>query len=195
MIAYINGILEEIEPGFIVVESGGIGYGITVPTGSMPCLPRIGEMVKIYTHFHVNEDSQKLYGFSTKEEKELFKMLISVSGVGPKAGIGILSVLSPDDIRLAILSDDDKALSRAPGLGPKTARKIIVELKDKFSKSVVSPSKSVAPASVGAREEAISALISLGYSPSESLKAVSKIEIQQDMSAEDILRAALKTFA
>lgn len=194
MISYISGTLTEIESGFIVVEAGGIGYGINVPVTMPARLPGIGSSVKVYTYFHVTDDSMKLFGFYSEDERALFKMLISVSGVGPKVGIAILSTLTPDEIRLAILSDDEKALARAQGLGAKTAKKIILELKDKFAKDIEGGSSvtSNGGAFSSNREDAIAAMVALGISSSDAFSAITKIGDVSEMTTEEILALALK---
>ena len=133
MYAYIKGILAEITEDAIIVENQGIGYEIAVPGQVFDYLPSVGEEVKIYTYHYVREDAILLYGFLTKEDVRIFKMLIGVSGIGPKGALAILSVLSTDDLRFAILGDDAKAIAKAPGVGAKTAQRVIIELKDKLS--------------------------------------------------------------
>ena len=194
MISYISGTLTEIESGFIVVEAGGIGYGINVPATMPARLSGIGSSVKVYTYFHVTDDSMKLFGFYSEDERALFKMLISVSGVGPKVGIAILSTLTPDEIRLAILRDDEKALARAQGLGAKTAKKIILELKDKFAKDIEGDSSvtSNGGAFSSNREDAIAAMVALGISSSDAFSAITKIGDVSEMTTEEILALALK---
>lgn len=132
MISYIKGTLVHRGNGVVVVEASGLGYEIFVSAATLSVLPEVGETVKIHTHMNVKEDGISLYGFSTAEELELFHRLISVTGVGPKGALGFLSQLKPQEIILAILSDDVKTLSKAPGVGRKTAQRVILELKDKF---------------------------------------------------------------
>lgn len=199
MYSYIKGILAEITENQIVVENHGIGYEISVPGQVLDYLPSIGEEVKIYTYHYVREDAILLYGFLTKEDVGIFKMLIGVSGIGPKGALAILSVLSTDDLRFAILSDDAKAIAKAPGVGAKTAQRVIIELKDKISLEDAFEQKlanQVKAAEInpttGVKNEAVLALTSLGYSQSEALKVLQGIEITEDSQVEDVLKEALK---
>lgn len=202
MYSYIKGILAEITENQIVVENHGIGYEISVPGQVLDYLPSIGEEVKIYTYHYVREDAILLYGFLTKEDVGIFKMLIGVSGIGPKGALAILSVLSTDDLRFAILGDDAKAIAKAPGVGAKTAQRVIIELKDKisledaFEQKLANQAKTAeANPATGVKNEAVLALTSLGYSQSEALKVLQGIEITEDSQVEDVLKAALKQMA
>ena len=202
MYAYIKGILAEITEDAIIVENQGIGYEIAVPGQVFDYLPSVGEEVKIYTYHYVREDAIFLYGFLTKEDVRIFKMLIGVSGIGPKGALSILSVLSTDDLRFAILGDDAKAIAKAPGVGAKTAQRVIIELKDKLSledafeqKLANQAQKAESNPAVGVKNEAILALTSLGYSQSEALKVLQGIEISPDDQVEDVLKMALKQMA
>lgn len=202
MYAYIKGILAEITEDAIIVENQGIGYEIAVPGQVFDYLPSVGEEVKIYTYHYVREDAILLYGFLTKEDVRIFKMLIGVSGIGPKGALAILSVLSTDDLRFAILGDDAKAIAKAPGVGAKTAQRVIIELKDKLSledafeqKLANQVQKAELNPAVGVKNEAILALTSLGYSQSEALKVLQGIEISPDDQVEDVLKMALKQMA
>ena len=202
MYAYIKGILAEITEDAIIVENQGIGYEIAVPGQVFDYLPSVGEEVKIYTYHYVREDAILLYGFLTKEDVRIFKMLIGVSGIGPKGALSILSVLSTDDLRFAILGDDAKAIAKAPGVGAKTAQRVIIELKDKLSledafeqKLANQAQKAELSPAVGVKNEAILALTSLGYSQSEALKVLQGIEISPDDQVEDVLKMALKQMA
>lgn len=202
MYAYIKGILAEITEDAIIVENQGIGYEIAVPGQVFDYLPSVGEEVKFYTYHYVREDAILLYGFLTKEDVRIFKMLIGVSGIGPKGALSILSVLSTDDLRFAILGDDAKAIAKAPGVGAKTAQRVIIELKDKLSledafeqKLANQAQKAELNPAVGVKNEAILALTSLGYSQSEALKVLQGIEISPDDQVEDVLKMALKQMA
>ena len=202
MYAYIKGILAEITEDAIIVENQGIGYEIAVPGQVFDYLPSVGEEVKIYTYHYVREDAILLYGFLTNEDVRIFKMLIGVSGIGPKGALAILSVLSTDDLRFAILGDDAKAIAKAPGVGAKTAQRVIIELKDKLSledafeqKLANQAQKAELNPAVGVKNEAILALTSLGYSQSEALKVLQGIEISPDDQVEDVLKMALKQMA
>ncbi len=193
MFAYLKGTVEEITDGTLILDVNGIGYQIAVPAMDTLGLPELGETVKIYTYLSVREDTFQLYGFRSLDDLSVFKLLISVNGIGPKAALGILSVLTVDDIRFAILSDDIKTLGKAPGIGSKTAKKIILELKDKFSLDEAFEKKlENSQTDNSAQEEAVQALVSLGYSNSDALRAVRGIEISDDMDAEKILKLALK---
>ena len=204
MIAYIKGALAYTEPeeGVAVLESGGIGYRILLSGRDLDLLPPVGEELRLYTHLQVREDAFVLFGFFTKEDRKLFQQLLGVNGIGPKAALGVLTALSADDLRFAVLADDAKAIAKAPGIGIKTAQKLILELKDKLSFEEAfearlenQQTKAAAGAASDlseARNEAVEALTALGYSASESLKAVRKVEAADGMSVEDILKAALK---
>lgn len=197
MISYVRGRLSEIEENTIVVEAGGIGYGIQVPTSLVSVLPSMGNEVKIYTYLYVREDAVSLYGFLSKDDLKVFTLLIGVSGIGPKGALAILSVMTPDDLRFAILADDAKSISKAPGVGAKTAQRIIIELKDKLSLEEAFEIKR-GKAESGkeqvdgtARDEAVQALVALGYSQADALRAVSMINIDAGMTVEQIIKQAL----
>lgn len=203
MISYIKGTLAYVEPadGLVVVETGGVGYGILVSGKDLDLLPGHGEELRLYTYLQVKEDGLQLYGFLTAEDQKLFKMLIGVSGIGPKGAMGILTALSADDLRFAVLADDAKAIAKAPGVGHKTAQKLILELKDKLKLTDAFEAKlNKADLRAGgersglteARSEAVEALTALGYSSSDALKAVRQVEINEEMGVEAILKAALK---
>ncbi len=202
MYSYIKGTLVEASVEGIVVDNQGIGYGILVPGQVLEYLPSIGEEVKIYTYHYVREDMIALYGFLTREDVNIFKMLIGVSGIGPKGALAILSVMSTDDLRFAILGEDAKAIAKAPGIGAKTAQRLIIELKDKISledafeqKLANQGEKAEKNPATGVKNEAILALTSLGYSQSEALQVLSGIEIKEDSAVEDVLKEALKQMA
>lgn len=198
MYAYIKGELAEINTDHIVIEAGGIGYQVFISLQTFDYLPSVGEDLKIYTYLYLREDAMILYGFLTKDDLELFKLLISVSGIGPKGGLAILSTLEADDLRFAILSGDAKAISKAPGVGGKTAQRVILELKDKlsledaFEAKTEHVQKNAAAVGGSVKNDAVMALTALGYSSTESLKAVSAVEITEDMDVEEVLKAALK---
>lgn len=197
MIAYIKGTLERRAESYIIIETGGIGYQIFVSPATLAKLPQTGGMVKVFTYFSVKEDGVSLYGFASAEEQEMFHKLLTVSGVGPKGALGFLSQLTPQEIILAIISEDVKTLSKAPGVGRKTAQRVILELKDKFKTeealSMGEEVQGIVETSVGgdAKFEAIDAMTALGYSRSEAAKAVNAVAAE-GMSTEDILKAALK---
>ena len=202
MYAYIKGELAEKNIDHIVVEAGGIGYLIYVPAQSIDYLPDEGDQIKVYTYLYIREDAMVLYGFLTKDDLEIFKMLITVSGIGPKGGLGILSTLSADDLRFAILSGDSKTISKAPGIGAKTAQRVIIDLQDKmsleeaFEKKLENNADGVQKTlNSSIKNDAVLALSALGYSSAESLKAVSKVDITDDMDVEDVLKLALKNMS
>lgn len=178
MISFIKGTVEDIEEDKIVVETGNIGYNIFVPASVINKISRTGGEVKVYTYLSVREDAMVLFGFLTKDDLTLFKQLISVNGVGPKAGLNILSTYSAEELRIAILSGDSKAISKAPGIGAKTASKIILELKDKIDVSVAFGGDDPLEAQTGAfvdsgiKQDAMDALMVLGYSASSAMMAV-----------------------
>ncbi len=201
MYAYIKGTLEETGEDYIVVEAGGIGYHIFTTGQTFQYLPSMGEEVKVYTYLHVREDAMILFGFLTKDDLFVFRLLLGVSGIGPKGALAILSVMTTDDLRFAVLGDDAKAIAKAPGVGAKTAQRLILELKDKlsledaFEQKLAKNDNPVQNKAKGAKNEAIEALVALGYSSSEALKALNGIEITDDTDVEDILKAALKNMA
>lgn len=198
MISFVRGYLSEVYEDSIVVESQGIGYQIGVPSSVLSELPSVGSEVKIYTYLQIAENLMALYGFSTRDDLRIFKMLIGVSGIGPKGALAILSTIRPDDLRFAILSGDAKAIAKSPGIGLKTAQKVILELKDKLSleEAVEMKRATVAAGSAAplgsAREDALEVLTALGYSSTEALKAVRQVEITEGMSADAVVKQALK---
>lgn len=201
MINFIKGELAEIREGFVTVEVGGIGYEISVPLSSVGKLPQLGKEVKLFTYLQVKEDLIALFGFLTREDLEVFKLLITVNGIGPRAALSILSSLTPSDLRFAVLAEDVKVIEKVPGIGKKTAAKLILELKDKFKldqvfeerlSSVIADDINVAPNINSIKDETIQALTVLGYTPTEALKVVGQVEITEDMSSEDLLKLCLK---
>lgn len=202
MFSYIRGSLAEVYGDRIVIETGDIGYDISVPLSVIEKLPSIGSELKVYTYLQVKEDGLSLFGFLNRHDLEMFRQLIGVNGIGPKGALGILSALSPDSLRMAIISGDAKSISRAPGVGAKTAQRIILDLKDKvksedileevFAENI--PDAGMSQAGAAARE-AVDALVALGYSSMEAAKAVKKVEVTGNMTAEDILKASLKYLA
>ena len=200
MIAYVKGELSEVTEETVVVESGGIGYEISVPFTVLNRLPALGSEVKIYTYMHIREDAMKLFGFLTKDDLKVFKLLITVNGIGPKGALGVLSSITPDDLRFAVLADDVKAISKAPGIGTKTAKKLILELKDKLKLEEAFEVR-LAHTEAGQsdtgnlesiRSEAVMALTALGYSSTDALKAVRQVELTEDMTVEELLKKSLK---
>lgn len=196
MIAYVKGTLEEISENNAVVEVNGMGYNVKISAGTMNRLPRLHQEIKLYTYTAVREDAFWLYGFLTKDELEIFRLLITVNGVGPKGALGILSVMSVSDLRFAILAADGKMLSKAPGIGKRTAERVILDLRDKISmeEAVESGAQAVSAtpgAKSNARNEAVEALVALGYGAGDALKAVNQVP-DGDEDTETILKAALK---
>ncbi len=191
----------ETEEDMIVVEAGSVGYNIRVPLSVIDGLPGIGEEVRIYTYLQVREDAMSLYGFLTRQDLKMFRQLLGVNGIGPRGALGLLSALRPDDLRLAIISGDVKAISRAPGIGSKTAQRLILDLKDRISVDEMIPRQEAALEAKSrgglgkAGNEAVSALVALGYSAMEASRAVRQVEITESMTTEDVLKASLKYMA
>lgn len=197
MYAYIKGEIADISEDNLVLECNNIGYNIRIPLSVAQRLPGIGASVKIYTYTSVREDAFNLFGFLSKDDLEIYKKLIAVNGIGPKGALSILSAMSADDLRCAIVSGDAKAIEKAPGVGNKSAERIILELKDKIGLrlSAEEGMPGALPDAQGnsaAVNEAIEALAALGYTPMEALKAVKRLEITQDMDSGAILKQALR---
>lgn len=197
MISYIKGILEDMSPGMVVVDNHGIGYQMMVPMRG-ESFPKIGQEIKIYTHMHVREDDVSLFGFLSKEEKEAFELLIGVNGIGPKVGLSVLSTLSVYELKMAVISEDVKTISKTPGLGPKGAKKLILELKDKLNFEELEEDgvgAEIFDTSADSSDSVmitIEGLVSLGYSKSEAAIAVNKVEDAKDLTPEELLKKALK---
>lgn len=194
MFSYIKGELIHIANDSIIVENNGIGFNIFIPASMISSLPAVGSEVKIHTYFLVKEDAMNLYGFLAKDDLNVFKLLLTVSGIGPKGALAILSTITPDNLRFAVLAGDSKAISKAPGIGNKTAQRLIIELKDKLSIEDVFDKEEpgiAMPKSDDKRNEAVQALVALGYSQSEAFKAVNKVA-GDDFSVEELLKLALK---
>ncbi|MBQ8596671.1 MAG: Holliday junction branch migration protein RuvA [Lachnospiraceae bacterium] len=200
MIAFVRGIVEDLTEDNIVVDVGGIGYNVKISAGTAALISGIGDEIKLYTYTSVREDAFQLFGFLTRDELEIFKKLITVNGIGPKGGLSILSVMSADDIRFAVISGDAKMIAKAPGIGKKTAERVILDLKDKISLEDTLMHKEMAGAGAAgaagndnqAGNEAVEALTALGYSASDAVRAVKSVPITEDMDVEDILKLALK---
>ncbi len=204
MYAYLKGTLEEITEDNIVVEVGNIGYNVKVSTTTAELLPGLGNEVKIYTYTLVREDTFSLYGFLTRDDLEIFKKLITVNGIGPKGGLAILSVMNADALRFAIMAGDAKSIAKAPGVGNKTAERVILDLRDKISLedtlrglgesagTVSGTSSTSAGTDHVMKKEAIEALVALGYSASDATSAVKRVEVTEDTTVESILKMALK---
>ncbi len=202
MLAYIKGILEIKTKGYIVVEAGGLGYKIFMPESTIANTGNIGDKVQIYTFMRVREDDVSLYGFLTNEELRMFELLLSVSGIGAKGALGILSNITPSQFALAVISNDVAILKKVPGIGPKTAQRAILELKDKLKKEQeisIAEGEDTSNIEQVIKEdekvsEAISALQVLGYSKREIVEALQTIEVTS-LSVEDIIKKGLANLA
>ncbi len=200
MISFIRGKIVDSSETSLILENGGIGYEIFMTGVSMEKALRERDEIKIHTYFHIREDAMQLYGFLTKDDLQIFRLLLGVNGIGPKAALGILAALSADELRFAVLSDDVKTISRAPGIGKKTAQKLILELKDKLKLedafeaklSHVEADADTEVSSFDGSKEAVEALVALGYSSTEALRAVRKVTDVSPDDVEGILKAALK---
>lgn len=201
MYSYIKGELVEILNDVIVIEAGQIGYNIHIPASMIDNFIGTGQEVKIYTYLHVKEDDMQLYGFLTRDDLNIFKLLLGVSGIGPKGALAVLSVMTPDDLRFAVLGEDAKSIAKAPGIGNKTAQRMILELKDKLKLEDAFAAKTAHVAEANSntmsnvKNEAVQALTALGYSSAEALKAVSGVELTEDITVEEVLKEALKQMA
>lgn len=200
MISYVKGELVTTTEDKAIIDVNGIGYGIYVPASMLQQMPPIGSIVRLHTYLNVREDAMQLFGFTSVDELEVYKMVISVSGIGPKGGLAILSKLTVNELRFAVAASDVKAISSAQGVGKKTAEKLIIELKDKLSiedalNSNVEPTEISGEAtSTNSHNtnEAIQALVALGYDNSSALRAVREVISTEDMGTEEILKLALK---
>ncbi|QVX14636.1 Holliday junction branch migration protein RuvA [Pseudomonas congelans] len=199
MIGRLRGSLAEKQPPHLVLDVNGVGYEVEVPMTTLYRLPHVGETVTLHTHLVVREDAHLLYGFYEKRERELFRELIRLNGVGPKLALALMSGLEVDELVRCVQAQDASALTRIPGVGKKTAERLLVELKDRFKAweslpgtfTLVSNGPNQAEPVASAESDAVSALISLGYKPQEASKAVSAIK-EKDLSSADLIRRALK---
>lgn len=202
MLAYIKGELAAKARGYIIIDVGGLGYKIFMSDLSMENVGKIGDIIKVHTYYRVMEDDISIFGFHTQEELRLFELLLSVSGIGAKTAITMLGTIEPSDFAIAIISNDIGTLKKLPGIGTKTAQRIVLELKDKLKKEQQIEELSVANQKSMAiqkaiekdskEEEAFTALQVLGYNSKEIEKAMEKIIDKQNMSLEEIIKAALK---
>ena len=200
MIAFIEGtIIKKTIHTVIISTASGLGYEVFVPMIDLQQLPSNGSRILLYTHLQVKEDAIALFGFLSEEKLQVFKLLITVSGIGPKGALSILSGISLDDLRFAILSEDTKTISKIPGIGAKTAGKLILELKDKFklqdtmeTKLLQGEGVTVGTKASSLREEAVEALATLGYSTTEAMKLLRKVEITETTTVEDLIKQGLK---
>ena len=196
----LTGKLVHMEPGVVAIECGGVAFKCFTSMNTQKNMPRIGETATVYTHLNVREDALDLYGFSTKSELNCYKMLTTISGVGPKAALSILSEMTPEGVAMAAASGDSKKFTKASGVGPKLAQRIVLELKDKVAKGFVDgiSLEDVAGASADTQasqgsSQAIAALVSLGYSQSEAALAIAKIDAT--LPVEEIIKLALRSMA
>lgn len=194
MIAYIKGIVIEKSIDNVIVECGGLGYEVFVSVRDIEKITK-GNEVLLHTYLKISEDAHSLYGFLNKDDLLMFKKLIGINGVGPKAALSILSTLSTFDLKMAIVSEDHKAISAAQGIGPKIAKRIILDLKEKVDLNYITTVDVENTSNSGVLGEVVEALISLGYSSGEAYKAVRSIEINDSDTTEDILKIALKKMA
>ena len=199
MISYIRGELADVREDQVVIDVGGVGYGIFMSGSDIARLPSTGQEVKINTYLHVKEDVMQLFGFLTRDGLEVFRLIIGVSGIGPKGGLNILNQMTPNDLRFAVLAGDVKAISKAQGIGKKTAEKLILELKDKLERTEAGGNepegKTLLQKSAGTGEiqgEAVEALVALGYGSTEAFQAVRSVEIDGDSTVEEVLKKALR---
>ena len=199
MFYYVEGRTAILEQGLAVIDCGGVGYACHTSQNTIGAL-RVNQPAKLYTHLYVREGIVDLFGFADMEELNCFRMLIGVSGVGPKAALAMLSVATPSQLALAVITEDAKLLTQAPGIGKKTAERVILDLKDKIKLEDVTALPGAGETENGlivdnfeaARKEAIDALAALGYGISEAAKAVSKVAVTEESTTEEILKMALK---
>ena len=201
MIASVKGKLEGVTTESVIIDVNGLGVEAIVPTTVINRLPKIDENVRLYTYLHVREDAMQLYGFLEKEDLDFFKLLITVNGIGPKAAIAILSSMPTDILTFAILSEDTKTIQKAQGIGAKTAKKLVLELKDKVGiiktlKNTSSETYDNTILTIGInseiKDEAVQVLTALGYSQTEAVKAISTVEIYEEMTSEELVKLSLK---
>jgi len=194
MISFIRGVVTQVLTDSVILDNNGLGWQVFMSGSALGRLPHSGDTAMLYTHMQMREDGASLFGFLELQERQLFEMLISVTGVGPKAALSILSVLSPSQLIVAILSDDITSLCKAPGVGKKTAQRISLELRDKIkskeAESNVSPQQSLVP-NQEERQDAIDALITLGYSRADAVSSVMETALPE-MKTEQIIRLALR---
>lgn len=201
MIASVNGKLEGVTAESVIIDVNGLGVEAIVPGTVINRLPKVDDNVKLYTYLHVREDVMQLYGFLEKEDLDFFKLLITVNGIGPKAGVAILSSMPVDILTFAILSEDIKTIEKAQGIGAKTAKKLVLELKDKVGiikspKNISSGSYEETVSDIGInneiKDEAVQVLTALGYSQTEAMKAISTVEMTEGITSEELVKLSLK---
>ncbi len=204
VIAYIKGVFAEADGNAVMIETaGGIAYEVAVMSADLERLPVQGEALKLYTYLQVKEDGVALYGFLSKADLTIFKLLITVSGIGPKLGLGILSSIGAEELKMAVLSEDANRLAAAPGIGKKTAGRLVIELKDKimalatsfaeeFTENAASAKDSEPEEEKKLRENALQVLVALGYAEKEAARAVKEVEITDGMTDDDMVRLSLR---
>lgn len=197
MIGFVQGKVDAISEDNVVIDTGGIGYNVRISAKTAQELPGIGQEVRLYTYTSVREDGISLFGFLSRDSLDIFKKIITVNGIGPKGGLAVLSVMSADELKFAIISGNAQAITKAPGIGKKTAERVILDLKDKISVEDTQIRKEISsydglPQTGKAQSEAVEALTALGYSATEALHAVRQIEHAEEMDVEAILKLALK---
>ena len=207
MIAFLTGEVVSVSDKVLLLDVNHVGFRVYISARDAQEMPPVGEDVRVYTYMSVREDDISLFGFLSEDDLEMYRQLINVSGIGPKGGLGILSVMTADDVRMAVLAEDAKAIAKAPGIGLKTAQKLILELKDKIDLEEMLGRQKVSGAGAGKgdgaqkgtgragfeanRNEAITLMTALGYSASEAMRAVKNAHLTEDMTADEIFRAAL----
>ncbi len=193
MYAFIEGRVAEKRQGELVIEAGGVGYQLVCSANTVGAAPAAGEKFRCFTHLSVREDAMELFGFATREERSMFLKLCGISGIGPRTALGILSVLPLRDLTLAIAMGDEAALARAPGIGKKTAQRIVLELKDKMDPGDVPTSAQASPVAMelGAQQEAVQALLALGYSSAEAARAINQVR-DQGQNTNQLIVLALR---
>ncbi len=191
MIAGVKGTIESIGSNWVIIDVGGISFQVFLPTSTLSTLSVVGQQAKLHTHLHVREDNLALYGFGSARELALFQTLITVKGIGPKIGLAILSAMDVDQITMAIASGDANLLTAVPGIGKKTADRIVLELKDKVGESWMLTQDLE---SVQGNSEVVAALTSLGYSVTEATRAVATLPTSSKLSLEEKIKMALKYF-
>lgn len=200
MLSYIKGELAEVFEDTIVVDNNGIGINVKVPTTVLSNIPSIGEDIKVYTYLYVREDAINVYGFLTRDDLNVFKLLLNVNGVGPKAALGILSTISANELRYAVLTEDVSKFKKAPGIGAKTAQRLIIELRDKIKLEseeafmVQTNAKTSDNEALLIKNDAVEALVSLGYSQKEAVVAVKKVDIA-NKNLDEVIKESLKNLA
>lgn len=197
MIGFVQGKVDAISEDNVVIDTGGIGYNVRISAKTAQELPGIGQEIRLYTYTSVREDGISLFGFLSRDSLDIFKKIITVNGIGPKGGLAVLSVMSADELKFAIISGNAQAITKAPGIGKKTAERVILDLKDKISVEDTQIRKEISsydglPQTGKAQSEAVEALTALGYSATDALHVVRQIEHAEEMDVEAILKLALK---